>query len=91
MEITRSKVAALMIATVYFAVFLYLGDREQTFNMLIGLVVALALIGFPDELGGLSGFGAHGHVVDKETPAGCLTIVGWIMLLGTMIGFIYWR
>jgi hypothetical protein len=45
------------------------------------LLLPLALIWFPDEMGGMTGC-VRGGYIDKETPAGCVSVAGWFFLVG---------
>ena len=52
-------------------------------NFLLVILIGVALIWFPDELGSFTGYLGARERIDMETPPIFLTILGWSLLLGT--------
>lgn len=80
MEVTRVKLASLVIASNYVLGSAIALGGVATLACCFLLVGALALIWLPDELGGLMGFG-RGPAVDQESPEWLLSGIGWALLL----------
>jgi hypothetical protein len=86
MQITRSKIAALVIALGYLAIVIAASgwDIEGVGIICLLLPLPMAFIWFPDEIAGfLNTFGKGGYTrFNSETPAFMFTLVGWLFLVG---------
>jgi hypothetical protein len=82
MEITIGKIISLMIALGYIAAnIIHFGFTRVALAIAIALLMPLALIWFPEEIGGFTGFVGHGRYIDEETPPFMVTIIGWFFLV----------
>ena len=84
MQITIAKLLSFVIALVY-AVLLIVnqgGITERAFKGCAVLLLPLALIWFPDELGSLTGYIGRGGNINTETPPILVSIMGWFFLVG---------
>ncbi len=87
MEITRSKITALVIAIGYLvtAVVMSGWDTEGVAIMCLMLSLPLAFIWLPDEISAYCSpttrFGI-GRGFNSPTPASMVTLVGWLCLVG---------
>jgi hypothetical protein len=82
MQLTVSKMVALAIATAYVTAGFALGN-SWAFALTVagGALLPLALIWFPEYLGGLTGWGTR-FPVDRPSPPQLLAWMGWLLLLG---------
>lgn len=81
MEITISKIAAVIIAIGYaIAIVAYAGFTKQATSVYL-LLVPLGLIWFPEELGSHTGIVIRGSTIDAETPPFLVSFVGWLLLV----------
>jgi len=80
MEITVGKIVSLLIAVGY-TLFAIIDAGAGGLMVPVALLLPLALIWFPDEMGGMTGCVPRGYI-DKETPAGCVSVMGWFFLVG---------
>jgi hypothetical protein len=82
LKVTASKMLALVIAATYVTGGFAL-EKGWTFALTVaaGTLLPLALIWFPEFLGGLTGWGAR-TLVDRPTPSQLITVMGWLFLLG---------
>ena len=88
---TKAKLAALGIVIVYVAAAASLGvEPREVLWQLVGMLVGVCLICFPDQLGSVTGVGAslaHPGGVDTETPGCVVAALGWLFLAGVPIAF----
>jgi len=91
MQVTIGKVGSLLIAVGY-AVFVIVGGGVEGLKWAAALLIPLALIWFPDEIGSATGYIA-GHLrVDAETPPVLISIMGWLFLVGfPVLFYLLWR
>lgn len=83
MQITVGKVLAVLIALSYLAAMIYEeGLNIQMAKAGLALLLPLALIWFPEELGSFTGYVGRGGNIQTETPPILVSIMGWIILLG---------
>ncbi len=80
MQITIGKILSLVIAIGYvtFAI-TYAGVAGL--KWCAGLLVPLAFIWFPEEIGSLTGYFRTGYV-NVQTPAVMVSFIGWLFLVG---------
>jgi hypothetical protein len=85
MQLTASKMVALVIAATYVIAGLAL-EKSQAFALTVaaGTLLPLALIWFPEFLGGLTGWGTR-MPVDRPSPARLVAWMGWLLLLGAPV------
>ncbi len=89
MQVTIGKILALLIALGY-AIAIVVDAGGVTPDLLKGcaaLLLPLALIWFPDELGSMTGYVGRGGNIDTETPPILVSIAGWFFLLGLPVVF----
>ncbi len=84
------KLLGLLIGIAYAAVIVvHIGPNSRTaaegvvrsLEMCLPVLVAVALIWFPEQIGSATGFIGHGSV-NSETPPAVVTLFGWLILLG---------
>ena len=84
MQITIGKILGLLIALGYVVGMIVDsgGITLQVFQGCGALLLPLALIWFPEELGSLTGYVGRGGNVDLEAPPILVSIAGWFFLVG---------
>lgn len=86
MEITPSKILALLIAVAYMACIFAATDDgdlpEIAFKGTFALLFVLALIWFPEEIGSIKGYVGRGGFINRETPGCMVSTMGWLLLVG---------
>ena len=84
MQITIGKILGLLIALGYAVAMIVQsgGITLQVFKGCVVLLLPLALIWFPDELGSLIGYVGRGGNIDTETPPILVSVAGWFFLIG---------
>lgn len=78
------KIVAILIAVGYF-IAMIVAEHGITKGSLAGgalLLLPLALIWFPEQLGSFTGYVGRGGDIDTETPPGLVSALGWFFLLG---------
>jgi hypothetical protein len=86
-----SRITALLIAIGY-SIAMIVVEHGITKGSLAGgalLLLPLALIWFPEQLGSFTGYVGRGGDIDTETPPGLVSALGWFFLLGYPV-LIYW-
>jgi len=89
LEVTRSKIVALLIAVAYMACIVTAGGDDQIEVVLKGgfaLAFILALIWFPEEIGSIKGYVGRGGYINRETPGCMVSAMGWLLLVGLPLG-----
>ena len=82
MQITVSKLVATVIACVYaVAIIVEAKGALAHASNAFGLLLPMALIWFPEEIGEFTGY-FRGHVIDTETPPFLVSAAGWFLLVG---------
>jgi hypothetical protein len=79
-----SRIVSLVIAIGY-VVAMVIAEHGLTKDSLLGgaiLLLPLALIWFPEELGSYTGLVTRGGQIDTETPLGLVSAMGWFFLVG---------
>ena len=84
MQITIGKIIGLLIAIGYTVAMIARagGITLQVFKGCVVLLLPLALIWFPDELGSLTGYVGRGGNINTETPPILVSMAGWFFLVG---------
>ena len=82
MQVTTAKLISLAIATIYVVSLGVTRSLEATVQFSMFLLLPLALIWFPEQLGRATGYFVKGSYVDSESPPILLSILGWFFLLG---------
>jgi hypothetical protein len=84
MRITIGKVLSLLIALIYAVIIVVTegGITASAFKCCAALLLPLALIWFPEELGSMTGYFWRGSQVDAPSPAILISIFGWFFLVG---------
>jgi hypothetical protein len=81
-EITIGKIISVLIALGYvIAIIVHSGLSVVLIKAAI-LLLPLALIWFPEEIGSFTGYVGRGGYVNNETPPIMITIMGWFFLVG---------
>jgi len=89
MQVTLWKLLAVVIA-LFYAIMLCVHEGGFTGNVLKGcfaLLLPLALIWFPEELGAFKGYVGRGGNIDTETPPFLVSFMGWFILVGLPVLF----
>lgn len=81
MTLTSGKILSLLIAAAYVLVAILAGGWGGI-RVCFALLLPLALIWFPDELGSMTGFVGRGGYVDQESPPVLVSLMGWFFLVG---------
>jgi hypothetical protein len=82
MQVTFAKLLSLVIALVYAVLLIVNLSTESAIKGCAVLVVPLALIWFPEELGSFKGYVGRGGNIDTETHPILVSIMGWLILVG---------
>ena len=88
MEITTSKIVAVVIAigcAIGFVV--NMGFTKQAAGVAF-LIVPLGLIWFPEEIGSYTGYVGHGRTIDTETPPFIVAGIGWLFFILIGLSFV---
>jgi hypothetical protein len=82
MQVTLGKLLAVAIVAAYLIAGLAL-EKSWAFalTVAVGALLPLALIWFPEFLGGLTGWGTSAPV-DRPSPPRLVAGMGWLLLLG---------
>jgi len=80
MEVTRSRIASLVVAIVYLSAAVIYDGGAGALKCAIALVLPLGCIWFGDELGQYTGKAGHG-MISNATPAPLVAVGGWVLLL----------
>lgn len=89
MQITIGKILSLLVAIGYaFAAVMEIGFTADVFKCCAVLLLPLALIWFPDEIGGMTGYFRSGYV-NVQTPGIIVSIMGWFFLVGLPVLFYF--
>jgi hypothetical protein len=89
MQLTLGKALGSLVAISY-AVGMIVRSRGITGHVVMGcvaLLLPLAFIWFPDEIGGITGCFGVGRKVDTQTPPVVVCFVGWFFLVGFPLAF----
>jgi hypothetical protein len=82
MHVTVGRLISLAIAAAYvIAGFALEKSWAFTLTVAVATLLPLALIWFPEFLGGLTGWGTRAPV-DRPSPPKLVAAAGWLMLLG---------
>jgi hypothetical protein len=82
MHVTTPRLVSVVIAIGYAVALIASKNAELAFKGCFTLLLPLALIWFPEELGSLTGYFVRGHRVTAETPAVFVAGMGWFFLVG---------
>jgi hypothetical protein len=83
-----NRVISAAVALIFLVVAFTHGGAALALKLAIFLIIPLACIWFPDELGGYIG-PAWGGPIMTSTPAVIVCIVGWILLSMPLLIWIY--
>src|SRR5688500_9884510 len=89
--ITRGRIIATLIALAYVCA-MFLNAREVTpafMKSALALLFPLALIWFPEQLGGFTGYVGRGGNIDSPTPSVLISGIGWFLLSSLPVAM-YW-
>ncbi len=85
------RVLSLVIAIGYVAAAIVseVIDKHRVSPAILGfiafLLVPLAMIWFPEEIGSFTGYAGRGGYVDTESPPILISVLGWFFLVGMPI------
>lgn len=92
MEVTRAKLASLVVAAIEVLVAAMVFNVAIAYLCGVMLLGPLALIWFDEELGSFTGYAGRGPRIDLESPAWAVAGLGWIALVGAPFLLAYlWR
>ena len=80
MQITFGKILGLLVAVGY-VMLAIMAQGIHGMKYCIGLLMPLAFIWFPDEIGELTGYFRTGYV-NVQTPGIIISFIGWFLLVG---------
>jgi hypothetical protein len=80
MQLTIGKIVSLAIAITYAAVAMGVGGVGY-WKWALTLLLPLAFIWFPEEIGELTGYYKTGYV-NVQTPGAIVAFLGWFILVG---------
>ena len=88
---TISKFVALGIASVYVVLLIAQGDVQvsELLQYIAVLLLVLALIWFPEQLGEFTGYVGRAGNIDVETPPLLVSLAGWFFLVGLPV-LVWW-
>jgi len=91
--VTKSKIASLVIATIYVIAAPVSGAPiDAIAAVCVALLLPLALIWFPDEIGGFTGYMGRGGNITTESPGCLVAAAGWFFLVGLpALLYLAWR
>jgi hypothetical protein len=82
-----SKIAAVLVAITYLVLMII--DEHGVSRGVVGfgglLLIPLALIWFPEEIGSYTGYVGRGGQIDAESPPALVAFMGWVFLVGPVI------
>lgn len=86
MHFTAGRILSLVVAVAY-ALYFSLADGPAGDPHVVGrfvtvVLIGLALIWFPEQLGSFTSYVGRGGKIDTETPPAVLSCLGWGFLLG---------
>lgn len=83
MELTRSRIASLCIAGFYVLGMIahQQGITEAVVKGRLALLLPLALIWFPEQLGNYRGYAGYARRIDQPSPPILVTALGWFILI----------
>jgi len=90
-RLTVSKFVALGIASVYVVLLIAQGDAQvsELLQYIAVLLLVLALIWFPEQVGEFTGYVGRGGNIDVETPPLLVSLAGWFFLVGLPV-LVWW-
>ncbi len=80
MQLTLGRALSVGIALSYTILAIHWGG-VALWKPALGLLLPLAMIWFPEEIGNLTGFYDSGYV-NTRTPGAIISFLGWLILLG---------
>jgi hypothetical protein len=88
-----SRVVAVVIAVGYVvAAVARWGVSKWTLLLGVSLLVPLALIWFPRQIGSATGYSVNRQRIDQPTPPILISLAGWFFLVGLpLILYLSWR
>ncbi len=80
MQITIGRILSLVVAICY-AIFAIKHSGVVGLEWCAGLLLPLAFIWFPEQIGNVTGYFRTGYV-NEQTPAIMISAIGWFFLVG---------
>lgn len=92
MRVTVAKVVGILIAAGYVIATGRMVGCPWAIRLAVYLLFPLALIWFPERIGGAKGYMIHYQWIDEKSPPILVTIMGWFLLVGVpLIVYLRWR
>ncbi len=89
MQISAGKVLSLAMAAGYVFLAVHWGGVSY-WRWAAGLLLPLAFIWFPEQIGNLTGYYKSGYV-NVQTPAAIVSFLGWVLLIAPAVVFILFK
>jgi hypothetical protein len=92
MMLDKNRILSGLIALIYLILGIFAGGLETSMKILAFLILPLACIWFPDDMGRYTGrLPISGGGINQQSPGCLVRIVGWLLLLGLIIGWIMYK
>lgn len=89
MQVSPSRILSLVILILSGLFFWWsegpITEPRVMGNFLAVILIGVALIWFPEELGSFTGYLGQGANIDTETPPILLKVLGWCLLIGMVL------
>lgn len=87
MQLSIGKILSLVVVAGYAAIAIHWAGLSYC-KWLLGALLPLSLIWFPEEIGNLTGFYKTGYV-NVQTPGLAISFLGWFFLIGVPVLFYF--
>ena len=81
MDITLSKILAVVLTTVYVIIAVVMYGPEVLYGVPIAFLPPLALIWFAEPLGEMTGYVGRGGTINQTSPPSLVAGFGWLALI----------
>jgi hypothetical protein len=86
--LTTSQRISIVLALIYISVGTFVGNAHGMFCVVLLLILPMACIWYPEEMGGYTGTCGNGYITNR-TPAGMISFIGWLLLLSPLL-LLFW-
>jgi hypothetical protein len=80
-----NRILSLIIAVGYIIAAILTSQSGNVVIVVAGIIFALALIWFGDEIGGFTGLSGSGISITRTSPGCAIIFLGWVFLLSPLI------
>ena len=80
-----NRILSLIIAVGYIIAAILTSQSGNVVIVVAGIIFALALIWFGDEIGGYTGLSGSGISITRTSPGCAIIFLGWVFLLSPLI------